>query len=62
MRDDKFLDRTSAPELKDFYSTRTFSDHLISYLKERNAEERQKPFFAYLPFTAPHWPLQAPRG
>lgn len=33
---------------------------MLSYLSHRNDEEKQKPFFAYLPFSAPHWPLQAP--
>lgn len=60
MKDDQFLDRTNPDHIaKDFYSTETFSDKLIGYLKER--EDTDKPFFAYLPFTAPHWPLQAPR-
>lgn len=27
----------------------------------RSSKENGDPFFAYLPFTAPHWPLQAPR-
>ncbi|KAH6977386.1 alkaline-phosphatase-like protein [Ilyonectria sp. MPI-CAGE-AT-0026] len=58
MRDDKFLDRTKDIP-KDFYSTTSFSDQLIDYLKER--DDKEQPFFAYLPFTAPHWPLQAPR-
>ncbi|KAK7417794.1 hypothetical protein QQZ08_011490 [Neonectria magnoliae] len=58
MKDDKFLDRTKdVPD--DFYSTTTFSDKLIAYLKEEDDKER--PFFAYLTFTAPHWPPQAPR-
>lgn len=39
-----------------FYSSDAFADKLIQYLQERPQE---KPFFAYLPFTAPHWPLQA---
>lgn len=41
----------------DFYSSDHFADRLIGYLAER---PREKPFFAYLPFSAPHWPLQAP--
>lgn len=45
----------------DFYSTTTFTDHMINYLKDRSAEEKEKPFLAYLAYTAPHWPLQAPR-
>ncbi|MES2497380.1 MAG: arylsulfatase [Pseudomonadota bacterium] len=41
----------------DFYSSDYFADRLIGYLGER---PRDRPFFAYLPFSAPHWPLQAP--
>ncbi|KAI0004702.1 putative arylsulfatase [Xylariaceae sp. FL0662B] len=60
MRDDEFLDR-SRDMPKDFYSTKTFTDGLLQYLENRSPEERAKPFFAYLPYTAPHWPLQAPQ-
>ncbi|CAF2846570.1 unnamed protein product [Rotaria sp. Silwood2] len=45
--------------LKDFYSSDYFATELIESLKS-NAMKSKKPFFAYLPFTAPHWPLQAP--
>lgn len=44
----------SIPE--DFYSSDYFTDRLIQYL----GEDGDRPFFAYLPFTAPHWPLHAP--
>jgi arylsulfatase A-like enzyme len=44
----------------DFYSSHAFASKLIRYLDERNEEQKEKPFFAYLPFSAPHWPLQAP--
>ncbi|KAF4828386.1 putative sulfatase [Colletotrichum tropicale] len=60
MDGDKFINhRTDLP--KDFYSTRYFTDRMIKFLEERNEKEKDEPFFAYLPFTAPHWPLQAPR-
>lgn len=39
------------------YSTQYYVDRMMSYLGEDTGE---KPFFAYLAFTAPHWPLQAP--
>ncbi|KAJ5933971.1 hypothetical protein N7454_006300 [Penicillium verhagenii] len=55
----EYLDRSDLP--KDFYSTQSFTDKMIGFLKGRTEEESQKPFFAYLPYTAPHWPLQAPR-
>lgn len=61
MRDDKYLNRADSSDVPaDFYSTTSFTDELINYLNDREGEE--KPFFAYLPFTAPHWPLQAPRN
>ncbi|KAH7063167.1 arylsulfatase [Macrophomina phaseolina] len=43
-----------------FYSSDYYATKLISYLSERDAEDAHKPFFAYLAFSAPHWPLQAP--
>lgn len=43
----------------DFYSSDYFTDRMIGYLGER---PRDRPFFAYLPFSAPHWPLQAPEA
>ncbi|KAF5719121.1 Arylsulfatase [Fusarium mundagurra] len=60
MQDDRFLDRRNPKDIPDdFYSTTTFPEKLIVYLKDR--KDTEQPFFAYLPFTAPHWPLQAPR-
>lgn len=40
----------------DFYSSDYFTTKLIEFL----AEDTSRPFFAYLPFSAPHWPLHAP--
>ena len=45
--------------LEDFYSSDYFATELIKSLQS-NVAVNKKPFFAYLPFTAPHWPLQAP--
>jgi arylsulfatase A-like enzyme len=44
----------------DWYSSDGYASKLLSYLSTRTEEEERKPFFAYLPFSAPHWPLQAP--
>lgn len=60
MRDDVVINRKNDIP-KDFYSTKDFTDNMIDYLKERTAEEKEKPFFGYLTYTAPHWPLQAPQ-
>lgn len=45
------------PESKDFYTTDVFTDYALSYLDEYKAEE--KPFFLYMAYTAPHYPLHA---
>lgn len=42
---------------EDFYSSDAFTDRLLGFLAER---DRTRPFLAYLPFSAPHFPLQAP--
>ena len=42
----------------DFYSTYFYTDRMIDYLEHDRSDTR--PFFAYLAFTAPHWPLHAP--
>lgn len=57
VEDDHFL--AKLPE--DFYSSDSYADKLMEYLDERTEEEKSQPFFAYLPFSAPHWPLQAPK-
>lgn len=41
-----------------FYSTNFYTDKVIQYIDE--SREQQKPFFSFLSFTAPHWPLQVP--
>jgi arylsulfatase len=44
----------------DFYSSDFFAEKLIAQLRESRRQAARKPFFAYLAFTAPHWPMQAP--
>ena len=41
-----------------FYSTRFYTERMIEYINQDRDDGR--PFFAYLAYTAPHWPLQAP--
>ncbi|KAF7557483.1 hypothetical protein G7Z17_g725 [Cylindrodendrum hubeiense] len=60
MEDGRVIDRKS--ELPhDFYSTNYFTNRLLQFLDERTPVEAEQPFFAYLAYTAPHWPLQAPK-
>lgn len=43
---------------KDFYSTAYYTDKMISYIEE--SREDGDPWFGYLAYTSPHWPLQVP--
>jgi arylsulfatase len=50
-------DQPYAPPQDGFYMTDAFADHAVEFLDEHG--RRREPFFLYLPFTAPHWPLHA---
>ena len=55
MEDDNFLPVQDLP--KPFYSSDAFTDYLLAFLTSKNDSglaEANRPFFAYLPFTAPH--------
>lgn len=56
MEDDHYVKKL--PE--GWYSSDGYGDKMVDYLKDWRNEKMDMPFFAYLPFTAPHWPLQAP--
>jgi len=43
-----------------YYSTTAIADHAIKCLKEHAEKYADQPFFQYMAFTAPHFPLQAP--
>lgn len=45
------------PQDKDFYTTDAFTDEAINYLDDHESETN--PFFLYVAYTAPHYPLQA---
>jgi len=44
---------------EDFYTTDAMTDYGIRFIDE--AREKEKPFFLYLAYNAPHYPLQAPK-
>ena len=44
---------------EDFYSTHAFTDYGIQFIEER---DKAKPFFMYMAYNAPHYPLQAPEA
>ncbi|TGJ86341.1 hypothetical protein E0Z10_g2404 [Xylaria hypoxylon] len=44
-----------------WYSSNGYGDKMLQYLRDWKEGGDDRPFFGYLPFTAPHWPLQAPQ-
>ena len=51
------MDNTKLPEPEaPYYTTDAFTDYAIRFVDEQKDD---KPFFLYLAFNAPHWPLQA---
>lgn len=43
----------------DYYLTDAISDEAVAQLQRHNRERPGKPFFQYVAYTAPHWPLHA---
>jgi arylsulfatase A-like enzyme len=44
----------------DFYLTDAIGQRAVRYIDEHAAQKREQPFFGYVAFTSPHWPLHAP--
>ena len=44
----------------DFYYTTAIGDNASQFIGEALDENPDAPFFLYMPFTSPHWPLHAP--
>ncbi|MEM6633296.1 MAG: arylsulfatase [Bacteroidota bacterium] len=42
------------------YATEWYTDKMLEFLQ--NAQDQQKPFFAFASYTSPHWPLQVPEA
>ncbi len=51
-----YMNQHLQPPGEGFYTTDAFTDTAISFIKSR---EDENPFFLYLAYNAPHWPLQA---
>ena len=48
------------PTGSNYYTSTEYASRLISHLREHQSQYPRQPFLAYLAFTAPHFPLQAP--
>ncbi len=53
-------DGTPSVQTPDYYVTSAVADHAVSCLREHSERFPNQPFFQYVAFTAPHFPLQAP--
>ncbi len=48
------------PPAEGFYMTDAITDYATQFIEDHVADHsRRKPFFLYVPYTAPHWPLHA---
>ena len=56
------LTRGNEPEDpgSDFYYTTAIGENASQFIGEALDENPDAPFFLYMPFTSPHWPLHAP--
>jgi arylsulfatase A-like enzyme len=50
-------DKRFYPPDSGFYITDAFTEYALKFLDEQKS--KKEPFFLYLPYTAPHWPLHA---
>ncbi|MFN4258282.1 MAG: arylsulfatase [Gemmataceae bacterium] len=50
-------DQPYTPPDDDFYMTNAFTDYALKFLAE--TRQQNQPFFLYVSYTAPHWPLHA---
>ncbi len=58
-RGDKLITPQNDPDYHTarYYFTNAITDNAIQFIKDRS---KKKPFFAYVAYTAAHWPMQAP--
>lgn len=61
-RDNTPISPFDDPEYKpdEYYFTDAVSDQAARFIREHQRQTPDKPFFLYVAYTAPHWPMQAP--
>ncbi len=57
-----FMNDTISINDKNYYTTDAFTDYAIKFIDDSKQKNNKKPFFLYLAYNAPHWPLQAPQN
>ncbi len=53
------LKLAAIPEGTTFYVTTAIAQYAVDFLREHAEKHRDRPFYSYLAFTSPHFPLQA---
>jgi arylsulfatase len=48
-----------APDSDDYYYTDAISDNAVKFIAEHDPGAKDKPFFLYVAYTSPHWPMHA---
>ena len=56
-RDNEPITHDQLPE--EYFLTDAISDEAAAFIRNHAREENDKPFFTYVAYTAPHWPLHA---
>ena len=54
-------ERFKAPRDPNYYLTDAISDTSVQYIREHLEGDNKSPFFMYVAYNAPHWPLHAPK-
>ena len=52
-------DNTQIVPEEGFYYTNAIADNAAKFIAEHKSRSGDNPFFIYVPFTAPHWPMHA---
>jgi arylsulfatase len=47
------------PANANFYYTDAISNHAVEFLRDHKKDHERDPFFLYVAYTSPHWPLHA---
>lgn len=60
-RGNEMISRSNDPAYRPekYYYTDAISDHAVRYIEEHREQNKHKPFFLYVAYTAPHWPMHA---
>ena len=48
------------PDSPNYYYTDAISDQAVKFINEQVKQKPDQPFFMYVAYTSPHWPLHAP--